>query len=118
MSQMLDRITEVSMVVRGLAKDLGVTTIGMSQLNRETSKAPETPRKEGLMGGSPLENDAEQVLLLDHSRIERVLHGIRSWAVLDKNRHGEVVEIPTFLNTATLELRERLPDEISLKESA
>jgi hypothetical protein len=110
-AELLDRITEVSFVVRGIAKDLHVTTVGMSQLNRATSTAPETPRKEGLMGGSPLENDAEQVLLLDHSRIAKDLEGIRSWAVLDKNRHGPVVEIPTMLSTRTLSMRELLDDE-------
>jgi hypothetical protein len=109
---LVDRITEVSFVVRGLAKDLHVTTVGMSQLNRETSKAPETPRKEGLYGGAPLENDAEQVLLLDHSRIEKDQYGIRSYAVLDKNRHGPVVEIPTYLSTRTLRLEERREDEM------
>lgn len=110
-AELLDRITEVSFVVRGLAKDLRVTTIGMSQLNRETSRSNDPPTKEGLMGGSPLENDAEQVMLLDHSRIIRDANGIKSWALLDKNRHGEVIEIPTFLNTRTLGIRERLRDE-------
>ncbi len=113
-TDLLDRVTEVSYHVRGLAKELGITTIGMSQLNRESSKAPETPRKEGLMGGSPLENDADQVILLDHSRIVRdpATKAILSYAVLDKNRHGPVAEIPTYLSTTTLEMIERLPDEL------
>lgn len=119
-SELLDRITEVSFVVRGLAKELNVTTIGMSQLNRETSKSKEKPTKEGLMGGSPLENDAEQVILLDHSRIIKETHNerIKSWALLDKNRHGEVIEIPTALSTRTLELTERMPDDIEDREVA
>jgi KaiC/GvpD/RAD55 family RecA-like ATPase len=118
-SELLDRVTEVSGVVRGLAKELRVTTVGMSQLNRESSKANETPRKEGLMGGSPLENDAEQVLLLDHSRVERAgsiykrTPDIMSWAVLDKNRHGPCIEIPTYLDVSTLTMRERMPDELA-----
>jgi replicative DNA helicase len=117
-ADILDRVTEVSMEVRGLAKELGVTTVGMSQLNRQSSTAKETPRKEGLMGGSPLENDADQVLLLDHSRIQRTARGIESWAVLDKNRSGMLVEIPTLLNSSTLEMRQRLDDEIRLREVA
>ena len=107
-SDLLDKVTEVSHVVRGLAKEYRVTTVGMSQLNRETSKAQETPHKEGLMGGSPLENDADQVLLLDHSRIGRDAKtgGILSFAVLDKNRHGPGGEIPTHLSTRTLSMTE------------
>jgi KaiC/GvpD/RAD55 family RecA-like ATPase len=118
MSDLLDRITEVSFMVRGLAKELRVTTVGMSQLNRETSKSKEKPSKEGLMGGSPLENDAEQVLLLDHSRIIRESFRIKSWALLDKNRHGELLEIPTSLSTNTLEIAERLPDDVEAREVA
>lgn len=116
-SEILDRVTEISGVVRGLAKELKVVTIGMSQLNRQASAAKEKPQKEGLMGGSPLENDAEQVLLLDHSRVERSIiseadrvlgrsAGILSWAILDKNRHGPLAEIPTRLDTRTLEMSE------------
>lgn len=119
-SELLDRITEVSFVVRGLAKDLNVTTVGMSQLNRETSKSKERPTKEGLMGGSPLENDAEQVLLLDHSRIikDDFHNRVKSWALLDKNRHGEVTEIPTSLSRSTLQMTERMPDDIEAREIA
>lgn len=116
---LLDRITEVSMTIRGLAKSLRVTTVGLSQLVREASRQNDVPpRKESLMGGSPLENDADQVVLLDHSRINRTPRGIASWAILDKNRHGPAVEIPTMLDTQTLAVRERLDDEIGLKEVA
>lgn len=116
-SEILDRVTEVSHFVRGVAKRHRVTTIGLSQLNRETSKSTEQPRKEGLMGGSPLENDADQVLLLDHSRVSRDVHtgAVLSYAILDKNRHGPPVEIPTYLSTTTLAITERLPDEVEEK---
>ncbi len=110
--KMFDRITEVSHQIRLAAKQLRVTTVGFSQLNRGASNSPERPAKESLSGGSPLENDADQVLLLDHSRLKRVENGdIHSFAVLDKNRHGETVMFPTVLERRTLRLREADKDE-------
>ena len=63
-----ESITEVSHCIRGLTVDLNVTTIAASQFNRATSATDERPRSQGLMGGSALENDSDQVVLIDHSR--------------------------------------------------
>jgi replicative DNA helicase len=116
---MYDRVTEVSHAVRAAAKKLGITTIGLSQLNRETSKAKgERPSKEGMIGGSSLENDADQVLLLDHSRRSDVFspegrpRGWTGWLNLDKNRHGPNAEVPIRFDPDTFRIRERMPDEI------
>lgn len=116
---MYDRVTEVSHAVRAVAKRLKVTTIGLSQLNRETSKAKaDRPSKEGMIGGSSLENDADQVLLLDHSRRTDLFapdgrpRGWSGWLNLDKNRHGPSAEIPIRFDPDTFRIRERMPDEI------
>ena len=105
-----DRITEVSHGIRALAKQLRVVTVGFSQLNRPASNSNEKPRRESLLGGSSLENDADQVLLLDHSRWERApgTGNILSWLLLCKNRHGMQVEVPTLLDVQTLAITERL----------
>lgn len=117
--KLYDRVTEVSHAVRAAAKRLKVVTIGLSQLNRETSKAKgERPAKEGMIGGSSLENDADQVLILDHSRQRPCMsrdgrpRGWYGWANLDKNRHGPPTEVPIFFDPHTFRIRERLPDEI------
>lgn len=114
-----DRVTEVSHAVRAAAKRLRIVTVGLSQLNRETSKAKgEQPGKEGMIGGSSLENDADQVLLLDHSRRRDVFladgrpRGWIGWANLDKNRHGPAAEIPLRFDPDTFRIRQRLADEI------
>lgn len=108
-------ITAASHAVRQLAQELRVVTVGLSQLNRTTSAANETPTPFGLMGGSAIENDSDQVLLIDHSRMERApapLDGWFGYIVLAKNRHGPNVEIPIHFDTATLRLRQLLPDEL------
>lgn len=113
-SSMLESITEVSHVIRGRARDHGVVSIGLSQFNRQTSaNRQERPRVEGLMGGSPLENDADQVLLIDHTSYER--HGTASAQakiLLAKNRHGPQVEIPVRWDYRALQVRQESYDVV------
>ena len=112
------QITEVSHAIRQVAKELRVVTLCLSQFNRNTSHAKERPRKEGMIGGSALENDADQVFLLDHSRVSPITsHAGRNlgwigWGLLDKNRHGPNVEIPIRFDADTGRIRQREPDEI------
>lgn len=103
-----ETIVAVSNAVRRNTVDLNVITFGLSQFNRMTSSSKERPVKEGLMGGSALENDAVQVLLIDHSRVEKVGdHLFWTYALMDKNRHGPTRDIPIEFNTRTLRMRER-----------
>lgn len=109
-------ITAISHAVRQLTADLNVTTVAASQLNRETSKLSEQPTPWGLMGGSALENDCDQVVLLDHSRVSRAPAPVGSWhsyLLVAKNRHGRLVDVAMEFNAATLRMRERLPDELA-----
>jgi replicative DNA helicase len=108
-------VTIASHAIRKLAQDLGVTTLALSQFNRATSVSPERPTIHGLMGGSAIENDADQIILLDHSRQDRAAAPASGWtgyALLDKNRHGPLSEIPMYFNTDTLRITERMPDEM------
>ena len=117
-SSILEQITETSHAVRALTKELGIVTVGISQLNRATGSSAEQPIVQGLMGGSPLENDSDQVLLLDHSRHAKTVDdtgkniGWKSWLLLAKNRHGPGVEIPIGFDGRTFRMRELMPDEI------
>lgn len=101
---MREQITEVSQTIRGLAREYEVLSFGLSQLNRATSTGNSVWSKEGLIGGSSLENDADQVLLL--SKQERLAdRGFKSSCKLDKNRHGMVGEWDFLLDTTTLRMR-------------
>ncbi len=114
---MLKQITEVSHAVRRITKDLRITTVGFSQFNRETSKnRKDPPTINGLMGGSPLENDAVQIALIDHTRFEkgeRLDGSPFSRTVLDlqKNRHGPQPEMGIEWDYKTLRMRELMEDE-------
>lgn len=104
---MLENIMEISHAIRARARDHSIVSIGLSQFNRQTStNKQERPRVEGLMGGSPLENDSDQVLLLDHTSYERLGSTARTKLLLAKNRHGPQVEIPVRWDYRTLQVRE------------
>lgn len=104
---LLDHITEASHVIRGRAKRHRVVSLALSQFNRQTSNDYDNPpTPQGLMGGSPLENDADQVLLLDHSHYTRSEHGADTRLLLGKNRHGPQERIGLAWDYRTLQMRE------------
>ena len=107
-----NEVSDISSRVLELAKQLNVVTVGLSQLNRRTSgDGSASPAAQGLIGSSSLENDADQVLLLDHSRYQKGDRSAKTWALLAKNRHGGQGEIPIEWDYKTLRVREALPDE-------
>ena len=104
--QILDRITEVSGMIRRLTKRWRATTVGLSQFNREGSRSENPPVPTDLMGGSPLENDADQVVLLDHTSVKDVGDGYEYKIILAKNRHGETGTFPALFDRRTLRITE------------
>lgn len=103
------QIMEVSHTIRGLARTHRVLSIGLSQINRQQSFNGGELKKEGLLGGSSLENDADQVVLL--GKPEPNGADYRSAVKLDKNRHGPPTEWEIGLSTRSLRMEEVLPDE-------
>ena len=104
---MYQQIAEVSHTIRGLAKELGVVSVALSQYNRATSAAKEEPIPQGCMGGSAIENDSDQVLLLDHSTYERHSeHRATCRLLMGKNRHGAGGAIPIEFDYRTLRVSE------------
>ena len=105
-----ERTELVAHQLRELSQTLGVTLVALSQFNRSTSaNRAERPVSQGLMGGSAIENDSHQVLLLDHSRWERRGDEADTWIIVDKNRHGGVQDIPVRWDYRTLRLIPRVP---------
>jgi KaiC/GvpD/RAD55 family RecA-like ATPase len=106
-----ERTELIAHQLRDLSHTLGVTLVALSQFNRSTSaNRAERPVAQGLMGGSAIENDSHQVLLLDHSRWERRGDEADTWLIVDKNRHGGVQDIPVRWEYRTLRLVPRVPN--------
>ena len=106
-----EAVEQISHTVVSEASALNVVSLGLSQYNRQTSanrEAPPTPQ--GLMGGSSLENDADQVALLDHSRYQRTPDGADTYLLVAKNRHGGQAQLPIRWDYRTLQAFERVAD--------
>jgi len=103
-----ERVTEVSRELMRLSHHKKVVTIGLSQFNRTTSgNYQHSPTVQGVFGASGIENDAHQMLLIDHSRYEpEPGAGARTWLMLRKNRHGPEVDIPIWIDHKTLAVTE------------
>ena len=115
----VEAITIVSHTVRNTARDCGVTSIALSQFNRETSKDYENPpTPQGLMGGSPLENDSDQVVLLNHAKYDRdpMTDSATTQVLLAKNRHGPLKQIDVTWQYSTLRITEQTHVTIPLPE--
>ena len=113
----LERVEAVSETLDGLADELDVTIVGLSQLNRTASRETDRrPTMFDLWGGTAMESNAAIVLMLDHSRyaMDPDKHYLgRTFVLLEKNQMGpKNFEIPVIWNHAELTITEGMPDEI------
>lgn len=109
LTEQTERITRVSNALRETAKQEGIVSVGISQYNRETSKDKDNPPTvQGLMGGSALENDSDQVLLMDHTtyRYDEANKKATVMLLLAKNRHGPQTKIPIVFDFRDLSVTE------------
>ena len=92
------RSEAVANQLRVLTHEYGMVSVVISQFNRDGKKLGDTPpSRHYLQGGSAWENNANQILLIDHTLRQRDKKNNCIWTRLwvDKNRHGEApVEIP------------------------
>jgi KaiC/GvpD/RAD55 family RecA-like ATPase len=105
--KMDDAMRQVSATVQSRAYRDNVNTLALSQFNRSTTgNAESKPTIFGLMGGSSLENDADQIILLDHTSRQTSGTSVTMNALLEKNRHGPSAEIAITMDTRTLRMTE------------
>lgn len=117
-AEVADRATEISECLRWFAHGQRMLVVALSQLNRLASRERQRrPTMHDLLGGTSIESNANQVVLLDHSRQVRDVtspHLLRTWLYLDKNREGpNRIEIPIEANFRTGQWREAMPDEVN-----
>ena len=101
------QIAEISRGVKGLAKELNVPVLVLSQLNRDSEKERRQPRLSDLRESGAIEQDADLVLLLSKKFDENGLEDLEGDAVtrdliIAKQRNGPVGSIPlTYLRPYT-----------------
>lgn len=84
------RSEEVANTLRALSHKHNVLSVVLSQFNRETKNSDSPPTRHGLQGGSAWENNANQIILIDHTMQVKTRDGTGKYTRLigDKNRHG------------------------------
>ncbi len=102
------QIAEISRGIKGLAKELNVPVIVLSQLNRDSEKENRQPRVSDLRESGSIEQDADLVLLLSKQFDDnnRPLEGSGISVVRDlivaKQRNGPIGTVPlTYLKPFT-----------------
>ena len=113
------RMSEISYGIVLTTEDLGLVSVSLSQFNRDGIRSAQRPEPYMLMGGSALENDAKQILLMDHTRTIDAEGGDASWLLIAKSRIGPAgprFDIPIHRSHKNLRIRERLSDEVDESE--
>jgi replicative DNA helicase len=92
------QISEISRGVKGLAKELNVPVVVLSQLNRESEKNNRTPRLSDLRESGAIEQDADLVMMIapakdatEESRREDV---VKVELIVAKQRNGPTGSVP------------------------
>lgn len=108
-ARLFEAMQTVSSQLRFMSRKLGVVTVVLSQLNRVTTRERNTaPTVDGLFGSAMFGFDADQVLVLNYAKSERLpMERLENTELLIlKNRHGPQLAIPVQLNTGTLRFTE------------
>lgn len=99
------QVAEVSRGLKGLAKELQVPVIVLSQLNRSSEKENRTPRLSDLRESGSIEQDADVVLMLSRPKDSDEKFQTATGAadlIVAKQRNGPVGELKlTFLQEIT-----------------
>mgnify|MGYP003676088594 CR=1 FL=1 len=110
--------TEVSEALREYAHTHSVCIVGLSQLNRTaSSQRDRQPTMHDLWGGTSMESNANQVMMIDHSRQAPGVanHLLMTYLILDKNREGPArIHIPVEIDFKTGVWRQAEPHEEDL----
>lgn len=103
-NSMVQQMTEISRSLKGLAKELNIPVIALSQLSRAVEKrTPQIPRLSDLRETGALEQDADVVLLLyreDYYRDDTERKNITD-IIIAKHRNGPTGRIQLYFDKDT-----------------
>jgi hypothetical protein len=101
----IDEVKRISGALRDVAFHENVVTVQLSQFTRAAlsgKDADRSPSIHNLTGGSPIENDSDQVVLIDHTSKDPSGSSTRGYLLnLAKNRHGPKAEFRTVWDYRT-----------------
>lgn len=106
--QIVRQITEISRSLKGLARELNIPVLALSQLSRAVEqRSPQRPRLADLRESGSLEQDADVVLFIyreDRYRPETPRKNIAD-IIISKHRNGPVGNVELYFDDRTVSFR-------------
>lgn len=92
-----ERVSEVSMALKNLSRELDVPVIAAAQLNRsgDERKAPRKPRLSDFKNSGQIEQDADTAILI-FRRVKD--HDEQTWLCVEKNRDGATGDVQVWFD--------------------
>lgn len=97
---MVQQVTEISRSLKGLAKDLDVPVLALSQLSRAVEQRGGKPRLSDLRDSGSIEQDADVVIFIhreDKNNENTEKTGIAE-ILIEKHRNGPTGKVDLFFN--------------------
>jgi len=116
MATMVQQVTEISRSLKGLAKELNVPVLALSQLSRAVEqRVPQIPRLADLRESGSLEQDADVVLFIyreDRYREDTTRKNIAD-IIVAKHRNGPIGKIELYFDDQRVTFRNLEKEEYS-----
>jgi len=118
-SNIVQQVSEISRSLKGLAREINVPVLALSQLSRAVEqRTPQRPRLSDLRESGSLEQDADVVMFIyreDKYRADPSNQGIAE-LIIAKHRNGPVGSIKLHFNERTVSFSDLAKEDLEYQE--